>query len=83
MVPESRFLFLAGDDTALPAIARMLDALCRASFPTGDGERFVWFAAEAEIARAAKSWLRTGRIALPRMIPPPASGEVLAGRPPR
>jgi NADPH-dependent ferric siderophore reductase len=107
MLPECRFLFLAGDETALPAIARtleglspdtqavvrvevtdqrdeltlasaadldlrwlhrgatpaaesrlLLDALHRAPFPAAGAERFVWFAAEVAIARAAKSWLR-------------------------
>jgi NADPH-dependent ferric siderophore reductase len=106
-LPESSWLFLGGDETALPAIARMLEglrpettavvrlevcdrrdelplassaaldlrwlhrgdtpaarstlllqALRTAAFPPPGAERFVWFAAEQEIARSAKSWLR-------------------------
>lgn len=106
-LPESRWLFLAGDETALPAIARtletlrpettavvrlevtdhqdelslsspaqldlawlhrgsvpaarsplLLEALAQAPFPPAGTERFVWFAAEADIARRAKDWLR-------------------------
>ena len=106
-LPPSRWLLLAGDETALPAIARMLetlppdvtvtvrleadgaedelpltsaatmdllwlhrhgrsaatstlllDALRRIEYPAAGTDRFVWFAAEAGIARAAKDWLR-------------------------
>lgn len=106
-LPGSPWLFIAGDETALPAIARtletlsptttavvrievtdqqdalplpsparldlawlhrgqtpaarsrqLLDALAQAPFPPPGTDRFVWFAAEAEIARSAKAWLR-------------------------
>ena len=106
-LPPSRWVLLAGDETALPAIARMLetlpaetravvrievvgeadrlplrsaadvdlhwlyrgavpaaqsrlllDALMQADFPDRDTDCFVWFAAEADIAREAKAWLR-------------------------
>jgi NADPH-dependent ferric siderophore reductase len=106
-LPHARHLLLFGDETALPAIARMLEALPpetratvrvevtdrddelpmptaarldlrwlhRGAAPAGDSRlllgalrnadlgaagdnRFVWFAAEAGCARAAKSWLR-------------------------
>lgn len=107
-LPESPWLFLGGDETALSAIARtleelrpettaivrlevkdhhdelslaspatldlrwlhrgetpaarstlLLEALQAACFPPAGEERFVWFAAEQEIARSAKSWLRS------------------------
>lgn len=86
--PEAAQLHLFGDETALPAIARMLElakgevqAHIRASYPdlgplaadprvrkvddlmaalqdcaTGEGS-FVWFAAEADLARQARSHL--------------------------
>ena len=106
-LPPSQWVFLGGDETALPAIARMLEtlpaettaivrvevtgpedrlplrsaadvdlrwlyrgatpaarsrlllnALGEAEFPARDVDRFVWFAAEADIAREAKAWLR-------------------------
>lgn len=106
-LPPSHWVLLAGDETALPAIARMmetlpvktravvrievtdqqdqlplrsaaevdlrwlhrggtpaassrllLDALAETEFPGSETDRFVWFAAEAEIARQAKAWLR-------------------------
>ena len=106
-LPPSHWVLLAGDETALPAIARMLetlpaetkavvrievtdqqdwlplrsaaevdlrwlhrghipaassrlllDALAQTQFPDQNTDRFVWFAAETEIARQAKASLR-------------------------